>query len=641
MLGLAKTLFYEREKALISPTKEGFSFSWPIIEKLLSSGRIQFVDVAFAERLLRNLPDLDESHAAFLCHILVSAREGHLCIRIDSKGIFPDPELSWLAPFNSALDKEEVFPTVEEMYKIKSGVREGCRGFPASLIQDLEASSMPPLVPLCRHGDLFYLQRHWAYESLFLEHFKNLVSTEPALNLKSELVREKVGILVDEGKLLPEQALAIECACRNRFTILTGGPGTGKTYTAAYLIRIVIESLFHGEQKKFEVALASPTGKAAANLQASLTKVLEGFDSTLELSSKTLHSYLGISRRGNGKVFNANNPLSADFILVDESSMIDVRLMSQLLSAIKDGARLVLLGDKDQLPPVESGSLFADLTRLFRESQRYAGHMVELKQCMRSDLKEIVNFSHLVNHGKSDQVLQVLSESRSSSPIQRLVRGKTEYQETSLVLEEAKQNYPAYIDPDQNPSEIIEMFQKFRILSPLRKGPLGVDRINALLLEHFMKSARYGKWFIAPIMIVSNHYRMELYNGEVGVLFRRLDKGEGESEIMEGDFAIFHGKGSNQPYYDESLQVRRFPEVLLPSYENAYCLSVHKSQGSEFDTVLLLMPEGSEIFGREVLYTAVTRARRQLKILGCDKVIEAVLQKCPQRVSGVGERLRE
>ncbi|MFT4551473.1 MAG: exodeoxyribonuclease V alpha subunit [Chlamydiales bacterium] len=639
MLGLAKALFYEREKTFISPMENNSKCSWPIIEKLLSSGRLQFVDFAFAERLLKSLSGVNESNVAFLCHLLVSAREGHLCVKIDSEGIFPDPELSWLAPFNQSLDKKEIFPSLEEMCKIKLDVREGSKTFPNSLIQNVESSSTPPLVPICRFGNLFYLQRHWAYESLFLEHFQKLVSTEPSFNLRDDLVKDKVGILVEQGKLLPEQAHAIECACRNRFTIITGGPGTGKTYTAGYLIRIVIESLFHGEQKKFEVALASPTGKAAANLQASLTKVLEGFDSTLELSSKTLHSFLGISRRGNGKVFDANNPLSADFILVDESSMIDVRLMSQLLSAVKNGARLVLLGDKDQLPPVESGSLFADLTKLFRESERYAGNMVELKQCMRSDLKEIVNFSHLVNHGKSDEVLEVLSEATKDSPIQRLISGKKETMDTSLVLEEAKQNYPSYIDSSQNPGEIIEMFQKFRILSPLRKGPLGVDKINKELLEHFMKLSRYGEWFIAPIMIVSNHYRMELYNGEVGVLFRRLDKGEGDSENEQGDFAIFHGKSPNQPYYDESLQVRRFPEILLPSYEYAYCLSVHKSQGSEFDTVLLLMPEGSEIFGREVLYTAVTRARKKLKIFASNRVIEAVLQKCPQRVSGVGERV--
>jgi exodeoxyribonuclease V alpha subunit len=134
-------------------------------------------------------------------------------------------------------------------------------------------------------------------------------------------------------------------------------------------------------------------------------------------------------------------------------------------------------------------------------------------------------------------------------------------------------------------------------------------------------------------MIVSNHQRLELCNGEVGLLFEKV-RGDSSSH-----FAVFEGRGPAQPYFNEDLEVRKLPAIVLPQYEFAYCLSVHKSQGSEFDRVLLLLADGSELFGREVLYTAVTRAKKSLELYGSDQIIESVLEQQPQRISGISDRL--
>ncbi len=181
-------------------------------------------------------------------------------------------------------------------------------------------------------------------------------------------------------------------------------------------------------------------------------------------------------------------------------------------------------------------------------------------------------------------------------------------------------DYPWKYD-EQNPKELLEAFQRFRILTPLRKGPYGVETLNRTLVRHYL--SKTDQWFVAPIMLVNNDYRLELWNGEVGILVRRKSE-----HIQEGDFAIFPKRG-------------KVPALLLPKYEYAYCLSVHKSQGSEFDHVLLLMPEGSEVFGRELLYTAATRARKKLEVWGSDEVLEKTINTQSHRLSGISHRFKQ
>ncbi len=412
-----------------------------------------------------------KSHELFLAYLLASAREGHLCVLIENQELFPS-----------------------------------CGELDSELIK--QAQTLPELHVVVEQESRWYLRRSWEAEQLFLENFERL---------SSATVEPKA--FSTEG-LNAEQEAAIGYAMEHPVTLVSGGPGTGKTYTAAKLI---------GQFPKERVAVAAPTGKAAANLRASLP----------DISVQTLHALL-----------KRDQQIDADLVVIDEGSMIDAELMARLFKAVKTGARLVLFGDKDQLPPVESGSLFADLSR---------NNRVELATCLRAELQEIIDVAQAVKQGK-----------------------------------------PVHYEPLPSVKELIPMIQNSSacILTPLRKGPYGVENLNALIHQ--------GEEPV-PIMVKVNDPTQELYNGDTGLLYK--------------EYAQF-GE-------------RKLPRYLLPTYEYAYVLSVHKSQGSEYDEVIVLLPQGSERFGREMLYTAVTRARKKLTLYVEEGELEKVLAKQVKRFSSL------
>jgi len=249
----------------------------------------------------------------------------------------------------------------------------------------------------------------------------------------------------------------------------------------------------------------------------------------------------------------------ADLVLVDEASMIDAELMASLFSAMKEGARLILIGDKDQLPPVESGNFFADLA----DEKEI---VTSLGRCLRAELNEIVEMAQAVKEGRC---------------------------------------IPAQPLPEW--AHIIEAVfeRKACVLTPLRYGPFGVNRLNQKLLKEHQ--ARGGNRF--PIMITVNEAALDLYNGDLG-------------ELVPAEKCAYFGE-------------RKVPEYLLPHYEYAYVLSVHKSQGSEYDEVMVLLPDGSEVFGREMLYTALTRAKKRVSIYASEGILPKIVSKHERRLSGL------
>ncbi len=427
------------------------------------------VDVYFAKRMA---PSASDSVQHYLADLLKAAREGHLCLPENPDVKLPDPL------FEKAL--------VQEKGRI-------------------------------------YLRRNWECEHRFFHHFQRLKKETPSVAIPELHFTES---------LESEQKEAILHAARRSLSLICGGPGTGKTFTAATLIRHFLPYLK-------EVVVAAPTGKAAANLRAPLKGLA---------SVQTLHSLLKKPR------------LTADLILVDEASMIDAEMMASLFSAVQEGARLVLIGDKDQLPPVESGHFFADLAA-------DAALVTELNRCLRAELNTIVEWARAVREGKE-------------IPVHPL---PTFDQLVEWVLEE-----------------------KMCLLTPLRKGPWGVERLNQRILKEHRK--RGGARF--PIMIKVNDSAVDLYNGDLG-------------ELVADEKKAYFGE-------------REVPEYLLPHYEYAYVLSVHKSQGSEYDAVAVLLPEGADVFGREMLYTALTRAKKRVEVYAAEGVLAPILAKQEHRHSGFG-----
>ncbi len=444
-----------------------------------------------------------------------------------------------------------------------------------------------------RQSNRFYFEKYWAYESLFETHFYRLAGKSPGFSLNNSQVDD---YLRQVPNLLPEQKKAVKIACSQTLSIISGGPGTGKTFTAGVLIEALWRGFSPEQKKEVRFALAAPTGKAALHLQKSFQRIADMLEGFPPLQAETLHSLLGVSH-GQQK----GRPVLADVVIIDESSMIDVKMMALLLESVKEGARLVFLGDSHQLPPVEAGSLFTDMIALLPE-------VGKLTHCLRVEMEAIRKFADAVYRGDSASVLAQLNQPEEG--VRRLkFASETLYSLREGIAEHVIHERPSL--PDITYARVKQFLDAYCLLSPLRQGYLGVDSLNQLIYDRLKSNP------IHPILITKNDRKQELYNGDTGIL-------------VEGEIAYFLGP-------DQTL--RKVPALLLPPYEYAYCLSVHKSQGSEFQHVLLLLPDGSERFGREGVYTGITRAKKQVDIWGADATIASILANKSYRHSGLKKPL--
>ena len=330
--------------------------------------------------------------------------------------------------------------------------------------------------------------------------------------------------------LTDEQNAQVKIAINRPLGVIAGGPGTGKSHTAAKLV----ETLQKNITSRLDMVFTAPTGKAAERLKS----LFQG----VNVKSMTLHRLIG-----QDEVI-----LPYDLIVVDEASMIDLKLMVRLFKSVKKGARLILLGDGNQLPAVDAGAPFQALVDYLKINP--------LRTCLRSELIELKSFYDLILDGDGEKALTYL---------------KSEKRKNLHLL------------PLQIPSA-------YPVLSPIKHGPYGVNQINR---SHSKRGA-------VPIIILENDDDLELFNGDMGVI-------QGERAKI-GD--------------------RVFPLNLLPRYDYAFALSIHKSQGSEFDHVHLLLPEGAEEFGRNLLYTGATRAKKSLTIYSSDETFIKTVSEKPKRV---------
>lgn len=514
------------------------------------------IDKIFAEHFLSGE---EKEGAAFLGYLLASARAGHLCVQESGEGWLPHPR--------------EIWPEADIEDGIMVNLIKKC--LPTRLISSTLST------PVYRNNQSYYLQKNWLLETEAIQLFRQLLESKPEKQINVQFVDDVLQRYISENVLTPGQAKVIKMGCQSCLTIISGGPGTGKTYTAGRLISLLAQL---GE---LEIVLAAPTGKAAARLQGSL-------QSTANIKAKTLHSLLGVKKTKESEPLT----LSADVVLIDECSMIDIKMMVKLLGSLKNGARLIMLGDPCQLPPVESGSLFSDFVAYLSKQ----GKVAELTDCLRVENKELIDLARLVNQGDCQAALHLISSNRYSG-------------DKSGLIEQIDAHYAALETLIGNDLSALQLFEKFRVLSPLRSGPCGVDSLNQTLHQMRLKrSCRY-----TPIILNRHAKAFDLFNGDTGLLVK-----DGE------DYAIFERKGS------EPLKI---PAYLLPSYDLAYCLSVHKCQGSEYEEVFLVLPKGSQVFGRQALYTAITRAKKKLLLWDEDDLFVKMAARHYPRRSGVTLRL--
>ena len=485
----------------------------------------------------------------------------------------------------------------------------------------------------------------------------------------AEAVRARVGPAVDEppgaaveafGALFPprpdgrldRQALAAAAALRQRVLLVAGGPGTGKTYTATRVL-----ALLRAAEPGLRVALAAPTGKAAARLGESLgagVAALGARGEGLPTEAVTIHRLLGAHPERAGFRHGPRAPLPHDLVLVDEGSMVDLPLFDALLAALRPEARLVVLGDPDQLPPVEVGSTFADLCAAgagpappgldafcralgldgvpaAEGAAPLAASVVTLAESRRFTADSDVGvFALAVRDGDAGGALAALRD----RPALDLV----EDDPGGAAVAWAMRTAPDVVGAE-TPEVALDALGRFRLLAAVRRGPRGVEGLNEAV-ERALRAAGLVRWNpygdrlypARPVLVTVNDPATGLANGDVGVLWRAGTRtsGGGAQTAGAGWTAVFPGR--------DPVPVER-----LPAHEPAWALTVHKSQGSEFDAVGVVLPEpgtrGAAFVSRRLLYTAATRARTSVAVFGDADAVARAVAADERRASGLAERL--
>lgn len=518
--------------------------------------------------------------------------------------------------------------------------------------------------PFVLSGDRLYLQRYFRYETIFLQCINRFLESEKnglgqrlaLLSGQKELVKQlfaapAAAMAGDEA--IDWQLAAAITAVLNNFTIITGGPGTGKTTTVAKVLAIL-----YATEPSLKVALAAPTGKAAARMAESLRNtqlpaapaIIEKFR---QLEPSTIHRLLKWKRDTPYFMHDRNNPLRYDVVIADECSMIDVALFAKLLDAIGPGTRLVLLGDKDQLASVEAGSLFGDLCQsqqelnvfseerrafingfITDENRRIPGryvsggrhplfqHLVELRRSHRfSGDRGIGRFSRAVI-GNDVPVLETFLQANADEQV------VIDQAYSDALFERFISGYDAFIaEPDI--SAALRKMNDRRVLCAVREGEQGLYAVNKRIEKylHDKKRIKAGPGFYEnrPVILTRNYYEHGLFNGDTGII-----RPDANGQLMAW-------------FEDSSGMLKKVLPGYLTEAETVFAMTIHKSQGSEFGEVLVILPRqtDSALLTRELLYTAVTRAKQKVYVQTPPAGVLMAAQRFVERASGIAWRLKE
>jgi exodeoxyribonuclease V alpha subunit len=513
--------------------------------------------------------------------------------------------------------------------------------------------------PLVLDGTRLYLGKYWRFEDDVAAALS--ARMQPVVGLDRALLADWLGRLfpadADDGE--PDwQRVAAAIAVTRRFAVISGGPGTGKTTTVVKVLALLLAL-----DPDRRIALAAPTGKAAARLTESIGAgkgriAAEGIDGALLAripeQAQTIHRLLGYGVDGTFRR-NAENPLPVDCLVVDEASMVDLPLMARLLAALPSAARLVLLGDRDQLASVEAGNVLGDITGRGEPIRYGAEQLALLAELGAAPLPALIASAGAADAAEPPPAAAAVALLRKSwrfgadSGIGALARAvNTGDGEAAVALLAAGARadlarllpVAEALNPDciawaaehfarvpgaDSPDLALRLLERARVLAALHRGPFGVEALNARITARLVElgKADGGEAYHGlPIMVTANDYEVDLFNGDVGLLWRGAD-GRLAAHFRAPDGSL------------RNLSVRQ-----LPTHVPAYALTVHKSQGSEFDQVLLVLPPTPHpLVSRELIYTGVTRARRHVTVHATDAVLRDACRARVKRGSALAERL--
>lgn len=507
--------------------------------------------------------------------------------------------------------------------------------------------------PLILENTKLYLYRYWKYE-------------QDLANILLSRAKDKIRIDVNEFAVYLKslfdspsesginwQKTAAAVSLLNQYTVISGGPGTGKTTTVAKILALLNMS----SQKNLRIALAAPTGKAAARLSSSIQSIIPKLPVPADIQKRipceahTIHRLLGAIPNSPDFRHNASAPLPYDIVLVDEASMIDLALMAKLVSAVPQKSRIIMLGDRDQLSSVEAGAVIGDicdtgnihkftkaqsdiLKNLYPEYNETGNELeplisdsiVTLRKSYRfSEDSGIGKLSRAVIQGDINKVTDIMNSSSYTDCKKKALPSinSLRYELRGKVLE-----YFVPLISEKDPGSALSKLDTFKILCAARQGPFGVTAINntiiSILKSSGLISGEENIFRGLPILINTNDYALDLYNGDNGIIMPDL---ENNKELR----VAFKSTGSN---------IRMIHPRQLRSWEAAYSTTVHKSQGSEFDHVLLVLPPVPiPVLTRELLYTALTRARKSVEIWCTDAILQKTVSARVIRYSGLRDKL--
>ncbi|QCA03386.1 exodeoxyribonuclease V subunit alpha [Pantoea vagans] len=526
--------------------------------------------------------------------------------------------------------------------------------WPSHLADWSAVSDGSRVTPLVLSNQRLYLHRLWHSEGRVADFFAAQdVKTAFDMRAAGDVLNSLFGDQPENW-----QKIAAAVALTRKTAVISGGPGTGKTTTVAKLLAALIRL----NPGALRIQLAAPTGKAAARLTESLGRALQDLAVSDEerrrfpAEATTLHRLLGAQPDTQRLRYHAGNPLHLDVLVVDEASMVDLSMMAKLIAALPAHARVVFLGDRDQLASVEAGAVLGDICRCTESGYSLAraeqlalltgctlqgsddgqapvvrDSICLLQKSYRFDASSgIGQLAKAINLGDAEQVRAVFAAAHDDVSYQTLNSAEA-YQ---VMLDEVAQGYQPFLQlirQQAEPAEVIAAFGRYQLLCALRDGPFGVQGLNQRIEQRLMQLQRIrrpgigSRWYAGrPVMITRNDSALGLFNGDIGITLRD----------EEGNLKVFF------PLPDGSIKA--IQPSRLPSHETAWVMTVHKSQGSEFDHTALVMPtQFLPVLTRELVYTAITRARRQLTIYSEPGVFQRAVQLQTQRRSGLVERLGE
>jgi exodeoxyribonuclease V alpha subunit len=521
----------------------------------------------------------------------------------------------------------------------------------ASGVVGSAAAPRPQPLVLDDDGRL-YLQRHFDYERRLARRLLQAAAAPPA-EVGPAARQQLNALFAAVGDGVDWQKLAVALALRRRLVVISGGPGTGKTTTVVNLLACVL-----AQEPEARIALAAPTGKAAARMSEALRQraahLPPALRERLPAEACTVHRLLGAGP--GGFRHDAARPLAVDLLVVDEASMLDLALATRLLQAVPEPARLVLLGDKDQLAAVESGAVFAEISADSGLSPACIDWLSELCGVPAAALEPaeagaagalrdsvvwlsrnfrfgadsaIARAAAHIRDGHADALLDQLRRADEAS-LQWIDDGGN--QPLERTRQRLREGFEPYFEAlRREPGDVAALsqaFDRFRVLCALRDGPRGVVALNQWLSDHARRAsgtATASPWYPGrPVMVLRNDPLLKLFNGDIGIT---LPSAQGEPLVH---FASADGG------------LRAVPALRLPAHETAFAMTVHKAQGSEFDDLLVLLPsQPGRVLTRELLYTALTRARQQVTLAAGADVLAAAVATRSERQSGLRARLRE